>query len=197
MPGAADKGDTLTPLFTQRVDRVNDRLLQVGAHRMKERRRGVDVDKHAVRERLIQTVEVDLRDRRRTDGHKAGELLRSIDERVHGREERQAHHVLHRTLAQCLTHVGKIGILGSVRGIEVLKHRYGLRDAGARCAQCVAELVGYLDDTVAGRFLRGETGVSGEDARHRRLRVTRRLGNITEIDHRSPSQNSLCSAYTV
>ena len=197
VPGAADKGDTLTPLLTQRVDRVNDRLLQVGAHRMKERRRGVDVDKHAVRERLIQTVEVVLRDRRWTDGHKARELVRSIDERVHGREERQAHHVLHRTLSQCLTHVGKIGILGSVRGIEVLKHRDGLRDAGARCAQRVAELVGYLDDTVAGRFLRGETGVSGEDARHRRLRVTRRLGNITEIDHRSPSQNSLCSAYSV
>ena len=87
---------------------------------MKERRRGVDVDKHAVRERLIQTVEVVLRDWCWTDGHKARELVRSIDERVHGREERQAHHVLHRTLSKCLTHVGKIGVLGSIRGVEIL-----------------------------------------------------------------------------
>ena len=178
VPVATDERDALPAALAQRIDRFNDGLLQVGAHGVEERGSGIDVDEHAVGQRLVQRLQVVPRQGRGAKGHEAGVVLPGLDQGAHVREERQRHHVLGCSFAQRLAYVGKVGVLGPVGRVEVFEHGDGQGDAGAGCAQRVAELVGDLNHSVSGGFFRGKARIARQDARHGGLRESRRLGNV-------------------
>ena len=87
---------------------------------MKEGGCGIDIDEHAVCQRLMQPFKILTRDRSGPQGDEASEVITGFDQRVYVGEEGQAHHVFDRAFAQCVTHVCEVSVLGSARRVTAI-----------------------------------------------------------------------------
>ena len=180
---SADKGDATTARSHKRVKPVENRLLQIRPHRVEQPRSRIDVDEHAVRQRLAEGCEIVVGQRRRAYRDETVEFLARAHERTGVGKRGELRVVFVGFGFQSLADFEKIGVLQPALGVDVVQNGHVLRNSHAAPLHGIPHLVAGLKDAPARFFTHGKRGVSLENPRHGGLRVPCRSGDVCEADH--------------
>ena len=143
---AANEPDTFHSLRRTSRNGIMHGLLQIRLYGIKQTRRWIHVDEHAIRHGIMQPFQILFDDPVGTDRHKAVKSATFGNHIVKIAEHGQFHTLLPSIAFECRTQISEIGITQRLIGFLVVKQGHLMRNHDAFGLHAVAKFLADLND---------------------------------------------------